>query len=66
MKTIEITLRDDFDTSKIDQAKQVFNALIATGALTGVKGGKAIIHYDGEGTFQAIQLDYMPWRKRKI
>jgi len=65
MKTIEITLREDFDLTKIEQVKQIFNALISTGALTGVKGGKAVIHYDGEGMFQAIQLDYMPWRKRK-
>ena len=63
---IEITLREDFDLTKVDQAKQVFNALVSTGALTGVKGGKAIIHFDAEGTFQGIELAYWPWRKRKI
>lgn len=65
MKTIEINLREDFDASKVEQAKQVFNALVSTGALTGVKGGKAVIHFDAEGTFQGIELDYWPWRKRK-
>lgn len=63
---IETTLRQDFDLTKVDQAKQVFNALVSTGALTGVKGGKAIIHFDAEGTFQGIELAYWPWRKRKI
>lgn len=65
MKTIEITLREDFDTPKTEQAKQVFNALVTTGALIGVKGGKAIIHFDADGTFQGIELAYWPWRKRK-
>jgi hypothetical protein len=66
MKTIEINLREDFDNAKVEQAKQVFNALVTTGALIGVKGGKAIIHFDADGTFQGIELDYWPWRKRKV
>lgn len=62
---IEITLPEDFNLKNVEQAEEVFKALVKTGALTGVKGGKAIIHYDGEGNFQAIQLDYMPFRRRK-
>lgn len=66
MKIIETTLREDFDMTKIDQARQVFNALVSCGALTGVRGGKAIIHFDAEGIFQGIELDYWPFRRRKI
>ena len=62
---IGVTLREDFDHSKIDQVKQIFNALISCGALTGVKGGKAVIHFDAEGVFQGIELDYWPFRRRK-
>lgn len=44
--------------------EEIFNALIATGGLTGVKAGKTIIHFGGDGSFQKIQLDYYPWQKR--
>ena len=65
MNTIETTLRQDFDLTKVEQVKQVFNALVSCGALTGVKGGKAIIHFDADGVFQGVELNYWPWRKRK-
>lgn len=45
---------------------EIFEALIASGGLTGVKGGKTIIHFDGSGLFQQVQLDYVPWRRRKV
>lgn len=45
--------------------QEIFLALIKVGGLTGVRGGKTIIHFDGEGNFQGISLDYMPFRKRK-
>lgn len=48
------------------QMTTIFEALIATGALTGVKGGKAVIHFDHNGMFQKIQLDYFPWVKRSF
>lgn len=65
MKIIEVTLREDFDLTKVEQAKQIFSALISTGALTGVRGGKTIIHFDADGIFQGVELNYWPWRKRK-
>lgn len=66
MKTIETNLRDDFDPSKIEQTKQVFNALVSTGGLTGVRGGQTIIHFDADGNFQGVQLSYWPWRRKKV
>lgn len=44
--------------------EEIFTALIQSGGLTGVKGGKTVIHFDQDGTFQKIQLDYYPWQKR--
>lgn len=46
--------------------KEIFGALIQSGGLTGVKGGKTIIHFDAIGVFQGIELDYWPYRRRKI
>ena len=60
---IKITLEADSD--QIDKATEIFTALIRSGGLWGVKGGKTVIHFDGEAKFMGIQLDYWPFRKRK-
>jgi len=44
--------------------EEIFTALISSGGLSGVKGGKTIIHFDDQGTFRGVQLDYWPFRKR--
>ena len=44
---------------------EIFTVLIEKGALDGVRGGSTIIHFDGEGVFQGIELDYWPYRKRR-
>jgi hypothetical protein len=48
-----------------DKIQEIFTALVSSGALTGVRGGKTIIHFDADGIFQGIELDYWPWRKRR-
>lgn len=53
-------------SEKIHHFEEIFEALIETGGLTGVKGGQTIIHFDPDGVFKAIQLDYYPWRKKKM
>jgi hypothetical protein len=60
---IELNIKNltDEETLKI---KEVLLALIASGGLFGVKNGKTILHFDGQGDFQGVQLDYWPWRKR--
>ncbi len=45
--------------------KEIIGALIVSGGLTGVKGGKTIIHFDEVGIFRGIELDYWPWRRKK-
>lgn len=44
---------------------EILTVLIEKGGLDGVKGGKTIIHFDAEGTFMGIELDYWPFRRRK-
>lgn len=50
------------DTVKI---QEILVALIACGGLTGMRNGKTIINFDGDGTFMGIQFDYWPWKRRK-
>lgn len=52
------------DEKEVTKIKEIFTALIACGGLTGVKGGKTILHFDTDGNFKGIELDYWPWKKR--
>ncbi len=45
--------------------EEMVSALISSGGVTGVKQGRTILHFDSEGTFQGVELQYWPWRKRK-
>ncbi len=45
---------------------EIITVLISKGALDGVRGGQAIIHFGSEGEFMGVQLSYWPWRKRRI
>lgn len=65
---LELSIRntENVGTPDLQRYTEIFEALITSGGLTGVKGGKTIIHFDAEGTFQGIQLDYMPWRRKRI
>ena len=56
---------EDTDEEQIRKAHEVFDALIKSGGLWGVKGGRTILHFDANGVFQGIELDYWPWRRRK-
>ena len=49
----------------IAQVQEIMNALVQSGGLTGVKGGRTYIYFDGEGVFQKIGLDYYPWIRGK-
>lgn len=60
---IKITL--EADSEQIDKATEIFRALIKSGGLWGVKGGKTILHFDADGIFQGVELDYWPFRRRK-
>lgn len=53
------------DEQTKEKFEVIFTELIKVGALTGVRGGKTVIHFDADGVFQAIQLDYMPYSRRR-
>lgn len=70
MKEITVVIRnteniEGLDETGLHKISEVIQALVTSGGLTGVKGGKTIIHFDAEGLFQGIELDYWPWRRRK-
>ena len=60
---LEITGASSEEVSKFSE---IFYALLRSGGLSGVKGGKTVIHFDADGVFQGVQLDYWPYRRRKI
>ena len=65
---IEIKNTENISTLTVvqkDSIQEILSALVTSGGLTGVKGGKTIIHFDSEGIFQGVELDYWPWRRRK-
>lgn len=55
----------EISEKSIELFEEIFSALIISGGLTGVRGGKTVIHFDADGIFQGIQLDYWPYRRRK-
>jgi hypothetical protein len=71
MQQITITIKNNENVGYLDQdqvsnIQEIVTALITSGGLTGVKGGKTIIHFDGEARFMGVQLDYWPFRRRKL
>jgi hypothetical protein len=58
---LQIEIEEEYE----DKFREIFNALVKSGGLSGVKGGQTIIHFDGEGSFMGVQLSYWPWRRRK-
>ena len=65
-KNVDLELRiTGADPEEVNRYKEIFIALLSSGGLSGVKGGKTIIHFDADGVFQGIELDYWPWRRRR-
>ena len=44
--------------------QEILMALISSGGLLRIKRGKTIIHFDDEGIFQGVEVDYWPFRRR--
>ena len=62
---MNIEIPEGTTKEQIEKYKVIFNVLVDKGALDGVKGGQAIIHFDPHGNFQGVQLSYWPYRTRK-
>jgi hypothetical protein len=63
---IEIEGQDQYELEeKITKYELIFRLLIEKGALDGVKGGSANIHFGSQGEFMGIELSYWPYKVRK-
>jgi hypothetical protein len=70
MLKINLTIKNtenlgDWSAEKKEKIEEIFTALVSSGGLVVIKNGRTIIHFDGNGDFIGIALDYWPWRKRK-
>lgn len=54
----------DIDVKETLRYQEILVALISSGALN-LKNGKAVLHFDSEGIFQGVQLDYWAFKRRK-
>lgn len=64
--TITIPKNENWSDEDVPRFQEIIKALVQSGGLSGVKGGKTILHFDEQGTFKAVQLDYYPYRRRSI
>lgn len=65
MTRFTLDINDNFDENDKVKMQEILLALVSCGGLLRVKGGKTIIHYDGQGNFMGVELDYWPFRRRK-
>ena len=61
---IDIITTVEVDTAhQADEIAKIFKLPIEKGALQGVRGGSTGIHFDGEGKFRTISLNYVVWKE---
>jgi hypothetical protein len=60
---IEIDVPDKGETNAF-KYQEIITALIGSGGLD-LKNGKTVLHFDAEGTFQGVQLDYWAFRRKR-
>lgn len=65
MGRIELSI-ENISKEETLRYQEILVALISSGALTLKGGGKAVLHFDHEGIFQGVQLDYWAFRRRKL
>jgi hypothetical protein len=54
----------DIDLKETARYQEILVSLISSGALN-LKNGKATLHFDRDGIYQGVQLDYWAWKRRK-
>jgi hypothetical protein len=67
---IELNIKNTENIGEVtaeDLAKftEIVEALVSTGSLTGIRNGQTILHFDAEGTFMGVNVNYFPWRRKK-
>lgn len=64
--TLDIKNTENLKDGRQEQYEEIVTALITSGGLDGVKGGQTVIHFDQDGVFMGVQLNYWPWKRRKV
>ena len=62
---IELDIDQSLTKEEIMKYQQIFVALIGSGALN-LKRGRATLHFDGEGQFQGVELDYWAFKRKDL
>lgn len=44
--------------------QEILTVLISSGALS-LRNGSAVLHFDSDGTFQGVRLEYWAFRRKK-
>ncbi len=63
--TITFDVERDLSLEEAERAIEIFQVLITTGSLYGIRGGHVRIHFDANAVFQGVEHVYWPWRRRK-
>lgn len=66
MTRILLDIKRELDLQEITRYQEIMVALISCGGLSGVKNGRTILHFDRDGEFMGVELNYWPWRKRDL
>lgn len=54
----------DIDIKETARYQEILVALVSSGALN-LKNGKAVLHFDSDGVFQGVQLDFWAFKRKK-
>lgn len=55
----------DVSAEETARYQEILVSLISSGALN-LRNGKAILHFDSEGIYQGVELDYWAWKRKKV
>lgn len=66
MSLIQFNINRELSPEEMLQYKEIFSALIVSGGGTGVKNGRTILHFDAQGIFKGVELNYWPWKRRGL
>lgn len=61
---IEIETKEQYTIAEEAKLNRIFQALIKTGGLIGMRNGSTSIHFDKNANFVGIKHEYWPWKER--
>lgn len=54
----------EMEQKEVIKYQEILVSLIGSGALN-LKNGKAVLHFDSEGIYQGVQVEYWAFKRRK-